>query len=94
MAAGLSSAVQLTSAIRDGGQGAGPSTIPLVWDVDGAKAVVKGHSPVFSGPSLDSRQLYADDRDLEKKEAQTIEFRVPLKPDEEKTVTYKVKYTW
>ena len=31
---------------------------------------------------------------FEKKDAQTIEFRVPLKPDEEKTITYKVKYTW
>jgi hypothetical protein len=29
-----------------------------------------------------------------KTDAQTIEFRVPLKPDEEKTVTYKVHYTW
>jgi hypothetical protein len=31
---------------------------------------------------------------FEKKDAQTIEFRVPLKPDEEKTVTYRVHYTW
>jgi len=29
-----------------------------------------------------------------KNDAQTIEFRVSLKPDEEKTVTYKVHYTW
>ncbi len=29
-----------------------------------------------------------------KTDAQTIEFRVPLKPDEEKVVTYKVHYTW
>jgi hypothetical protein len=29
-----------------------------------------------------------------KTEAQTIEFRIPLKPDEEKTVTYTVHYTW
>lgn len=29
-----------------------------------------------------------------KKDAQTIEFRVPLKPDEEKTVTYTVHYSW
>jgi hypothetical protein len=29
-----------------------------------------------------------------KKDAQTIEFRVPLKPDEEKKLTYKVRYTW
>ena len=29
-----------------------------------------------------------------KTDAQTIEFRVPLQPDEEKTVTYTVHYTW
>ena len=29
-----------------------------------------------------------------KTESQTIEFKVPLQPDEEKTVTYTVHYTW
>jgi hypothetical protein len=29
-----------------------------------------------------------------KKDAQTIEFRVPLKPDEERTITYRVRYDW
>ena len=29
-----------------------------------------------------------------KKDATTFEFRVPLKPDEEKTVTYTIRYTW
>ena len=29
-----------------------------------------------------------------KKDAQTIEFRIPVKPDEEKTVTYTVHYSW
>ena len=29
-----------------------------------------------------------------KKDAQTIEFRVPLKPDEERKVTYRVRYEW
>ncbi len=29
-----------------------------------------------------------------KKDSQTIEFRVPVKPDEERTVTYSVHYTW
>jgi hypothetical protein len=33
-------------------------------------------------------------QDFEKKDAQTIEFRVPLKPDEEKKVTYMVRYSW
>ena len=31
---------------------------------------------------------------FEKKNAQTVEFRVPLKPDEEKTLTYMVHYSW
>jgi hypothetical protein len=29
-----------------------------------------------------------------KKDSQTIEFRVPVKPDEEKTLTYTVHYSW
>jgi len=32
--------------------------------------------------------------DLTKKDSQTIEFRVPVKPDEEKTITYTVHYSW
>lgn len=28
-----------------------------------------------------------------KKHAQTVEFRLPLKPDEEKKLTYKIRYT-
>ena len=39
-------------------------------------------------------EITAKSQDFEKKDVQTIEFRVPLKPDEEKTITYKVKYTW
>ena len=31
---------------------------------------------------------------FEKKDAQTIEFRVPLKPGEERTLTYTVHYSW
>jgi hypothetical protein len=30
----------------------------------------------------------------EKKDASTFEFRVPLQPDEEKVVTYTIRYTW
>ena len=30
----------------------------------------------------------------EKKDAQTFEFRVPLQPDEEKVITYTIRYTW
>ena len=33
-------------------------------------------------------------QEFTKTDAQTIEFKVPLKADEEKTVTYKVSYTW
>jgi hypothetical protein len=29
-----------------------------------------------------------------KKDAQTIEFKIPLKPNEERSVTYKVRYDW
>ncbi len=32
--------------------------------------------------------------EFKKKDAQTIEFRIPVKPDEEKTVTYTVHYSW
>ncbi|HLX94593.1 MAG TPA: DUF4139 domain-containing protein [Verrucomicrobiae bacterium] len=32
--------------------------------------------------------------DFTKQDAQTIEFRVPVKPDEEKVVTYTVHYSW
>jgi hypothetical protein len=39
-------------------------------------------------------ELKEKSQDFEKKDAQTIEFRVPLKPDEEQTVTYTVHYTW
>jgi len=29
-----------------------------------------------------------------KTDAQTVEFRIPVKPDEEQTVSYTVHYTW
>jgi hypothetical protein len=32
--------------------------------------------------------------DFVKKDAQTIEFRIPVRPDEERTVTYSVHYSW
>src|SRR5208282_2933638 len=32
--------------------------------------------------------------DFKKIDAQTIEFRVPVKPDEERTLTYQVHYSW
>ena len=38
--------------------------------------------------------LTAKSDDFTKKDAQTIEFRIPVKPDEEKTVTYTVHYSW
>jgi hypothetical protein len=38
--------------------------------------------------------LTAQSQPHEKKDAQTFEFRVSLQPDEEKTVTYTIRYTW
>ena len=32
--------------------------------------------------------------DFTKKDSQTIEFRIPVKPDEERTVSYSVHYSW
>jgi hypothetical protein len=38
--------------------------------------------------------LTAQSQPHEKKDATTLEFRVPLKPDEEKVVTYTIRYTF
>src|SRR5271170_3800204 len=38
--------------------------------------------------------IMAKSEDFTKKDSQTIEFRVPVKPDEEKTVAYTVHYSW
>ena len=38
--------------------------------------------------------LTAQSQPHEKKDATSFEFRVPLQPDEEKTVTYTIRYTW
>lgn len=38
--------------------------------------------------------ITAKSGDFKKTDAQTIEFRVPVKPDEEKIVTYTVHYSW
>jgi hypothetical protein len=38
--------------------------------------------------------IIAKSDDFVKKDSQTIEFREPVKPDEEKTVTYTVHYSW
>jgi len=38
--------------------------------------------------------ITAKSDDFVKKDSQTIEFNVPVKPDEEKTVTYTVHYSW
>jgi len=39
-------------------------------------------------------EITAKSDEFTKKDAQTIEFRVPLKPDEQRTVTYTVHYSW
>jgi hypothetical protein len=38
--------------------------------------------------------ITASSDDYKKTDAQTIEFRIPVKPDQEKTVTYTVHYSW
>jgi hypothetical protein len=38
--------------------------------------------------------ITAKSDDFTKKDSQTIEFNVPVKPDEEKTLTYPVHYSW
>ena len=38
--------------------------------------------------------LTAQSQPHEKKDATTFEFRVPLKPDEEKVITYTIRYTF
>ena len=38
--------------------------------------------------------LTAQSQPHEKKDATTFEFRVPLKPDEEKVITYTIRYSW
>ena len=38
--------------------------------------------------------ITAKSDDFVKKDSQTIEFRIPVKPDEEKTVSYTVHYSW
>jgi hypothetical protein len=38
--------------------------------------------------------ITASSYDFKKTDAQTIEFRVPVKPDQEQTVTYTVHYSW
>jgi hypothetical protein len=39
-------------------------------------------------------EITAKSDDIVKKDSQTIEFRIPVKPDEERTVTYTVHYSW
>jgi hypothetical protein len=38
--------------------------------------------------------ITAKSEDFVKKDSQTVEFRIPVKPDEERTVTYSVHYSW
>jgi hypothetical protein len=39
-------------------------------------------------------KITAKSDDFKKTDAQTIEFRVTVKPDEEKTITYTIHYSW
>lgn len=40
----------------------GLTNVPLVWDVDGELAAARNQRPLFTGPSLDSPALFANDR--------------------------------
>jgi len=42
----------------------------------------------------DNWEITAHSDDFKKTDAQTIEFRIPVKPDEERTVTYTAHYSW
>ena len=48
----------------------------------GRLAALGAHSPVEKSA------------EFTRKDASTIEFMVPLKPDEERSVTYRVRYEW
>ncbi|MEX2262199.1 MAG: hypothetical protein WD696_09620 [Bryobacteraceae bacterium] len=39
-------------------------------------------------------EIHTSSSPFQKTESQTVEFQVPLQPDEEKTITYAVRYTW
>ena len=39
-------------------------------------------------------EITAKSDDFTKKDSQTIEFRIPVKPDQERTVTYTMHYSW
>lgn len=39
-------------------------------------------------------EITAKSDEFKKKDAQTIEFNIPVKPDEERTITYTVHYSW
>lgn len=45
----------------------------------------------LNGPNW---QVTQKSDDFTKKDAQTIEFYIPVKPDEERSVTYRVRYEW
>lgn len=62
LAAGGSQWVVLTSRILEGNGSVSPAQVPLSWDVDGARAVQVSSNPLFSTPSLDSPQMFANNR--------------------------------
>ncbi len=45
-------------------------------------------------PRYDNWEVKEKSDEFAKLDSHTIEFRVPLKPDEERTVTYRVHYSW
>jgi prepilin-type processing-associated H-X9-DG protein len=54
--AGAAVRVSLTEEVLSAG------VVPLVWDIDGERAVANDRIPHFSGPSLDSPEAFAGDQ--------------------------------
>ena len=59
--AGDTRPIGLSSQVLNSGQSPA-SSIPLLWDVDGAVAAQHGVVPLFSGPSLDSTTLFVNNQ--------------------------------
>lgn len=60
--AGRNPQVLLSSRVLEGQGGISSSSIPLSWDVDGLRAAQLNANPLFSGPTLGSTTLFANNR--------------------------------
>ena len=65
------------------------------WNINGKTfCALRPASIHLLALSKNSRKTTAKPDDFTKKDSQTIEFRIPVKPDEERVVTYTVHYSW